>query len=1044
MKRKIAVVPPSPNPGDPVPFHRMGDEVFEEMCCALLASEPGIRRADLYGRPREPQFGVDVLGELDREEGIDVVSCKCRGQVKRSELGQWSDDFLRHCEGHWQPRRVRRFVLAVAADVKSSMRRAEIEVEKSRFSALGMAYEIWPPRLLQEKLRLHPGLVAQFLGREWVARLCGPSASPAHDPRRLLDERARYWQAGEFEKAAACAQDAAELARVAGDTETMRKALRCAARDLGDQLVSSRSNETEAKKITTRIASHIAELESLGLPKAEVALERALLARLEVRPDEALRYAQAAETETDDPETIADALLVQLQANWQKETPERGVELGDRVKALQARLTRGDPKLVLGASWLRTLRRAAECSADDIADFVRLVRRLVAEEQVATARALMLIDEVVRDFGRANDLEGVLVLLKLALETASAISDPLRAANVCLQIAEVSAELGNGGAAKEHLGLADTWMDRLKSDGTTTWTHRKALSLVTRGNIEARFARKLESSDSAVSALHRQAAYATLKEALKFAEAHEAELVGDFGAFLADLCFRLGDAAEALGRRLEAAGYFRKARSDQIMSDDRFRGLGVRAWTREADALLFGGKPAEARAVLVELLAAPETPDKVHEEARSNIRWLDTTIAPVTEWFDSEAAAKVSRGVMRDGLRPVIAEQLRPLVEWFQAFPTDDAGRHAYSEFLDIWGRGGFSRVVAAVRADPLNAISVDAASVDDIARMARTFCPLYDSVIVNWKGLLHPALGIVPMPDELGPPGAFGGQGYVRTSDELEGKDGYHAAIGWANYLPREVAEFLATDALALLRSGRLVVLPAPLVGCTQTAVGWTDNLLADALLGGVVKTASLHIGERSGKEPRIEERAFDLATVSVPFIDNVSLSDLDSVLQDSAAWLSSLRRLLRNSIGSGDLRSERWDGLGSYFSDIRDACRQLEERWVTLTTSRAGTGWHVGAALSAFSAAPRRDDRPGSDAITDVLRSIARGEPDLGPWIPFWRLQRAGGELNWARAFDNPSTPPDEVARLHGFSSALAQGWLFPGDGGPGMVTAFVPGDQ
>lgn len=1034
-------ISPSPNPGDPVPFHRMSDDVFEEMCSALLAKEPGIRRADLYGRPREPQFGIDVLGEHERDGVIDVVSCKCHAQIKRGDLAKWSDDFLTFWDSHWQSQGARRFVLAVAADIKSSARRTEIEIEKARFSALGLVYEIWPPRTLQEKIRSHPGLVAQFLGREWVPRLCGPSASPL-DARGLLDERATLWQSGSFAKAAACAEAAAELVRVTGDKNALRDALRCAARDLGDHFVSTQLSETEGRKITARIASHIAELEVLELPKAEIALERALLARLEAKPDDALAYAQAAERETDDPEALADALLVQLQANWQKGSPERGLDLRGRIEAVESRLSRGDPKLVLRASWLRTLLRAGECSSDEVAGFVELVRGLVAGSQVPPTRAVILIDEVVRDFGRANDLVGTLALLKLALEVTTNTPDAARAATISLQIAEISAELVQAAEAQKHLGIAEGWMDRLKSDDATDWMSRKALALVTSGNVEARLARKLETSDAAESRRHRRAAYEKLKEALAFSQAHEADLTGDFGGFRADLCFRLGEVADALGRRLEAARYFRSARSAQIMSDDRFRGLGARAWMREADALLFGGKPAEARGLLVEFVEAAGLPDTSREEARSNIRWLDNHIAPVVAWFDSDAATQLSRKVMRDGLRPVIADQLLPLTEWFQAFPRGEDGRHAYSEFLDIWGRGGFSRVVAAVRADALNAISVDATSADEIARMARTFCPLYETVIVNWKGPLHPALGIVPMPDNLGPPGAFGGQGYMRTSDMLVGMDGYHVAVGWANYLPREIAEFLATDALALLRSGRLVVFPAPLVGCTQTSVGWTDNLLADALLGGVVKTASLGPKERPEGKTMPIDRVFDLSTTRIPFIDNVPLCDLDSVLDDSAAWLSPLRGLLRSSIGSGDLRSERWDGLGSYFSEIREACRHLEEKWIALTASRAGAGWHLDAASTAFSAALRDDERPGSDDITDVLRSIARAEPESGPWIPFWRLQRAGGDLNWTGALDNRSTPPDEMAQLHGIQGRLAQGWLFPGDGGPGIATAFMPG--
>jgi hypothetical protein len=181
-------IPPSPNPGDPVPFRTMSGDVFEEMCSSLLAREPGIRQADLYGRPRESQFGIDILGEHERDNVVDVISCKCRGQIKRGELAKWSDDFLNYWDYHWRSQNVRRFVLAVAADIKSSARRTEVEAERARFSALGLTYEVWPPRTLQEKIRSHPGLVAQFLGREWVQRLCGSMAFSIEDPRYLLGD----------------------------------------------------------------------------------------------------------------------------------------------------------------------------------------------------------------------------------------------------------------------------------------------------------------------------------------------------------------------------------------------------------------------------------------------------------------------------------------------------------------------------------------------------------------------------------------------------------------------------------------------------------------------------------------------------------------------------------------------------------------------------------------------------------------------------------------------------------------------------------------
>ena len=98
--------------------------------------------------------------------------------------------------------------------------------------------------------------------------------------------------------------------------------------------------------------------------------------------------------------------------------------------------------------------------------------------------------------------------------------------------------------------------------------------------------------------------------------------------------------------------------------------------------------------------------------------------------------------------------------------------------------------------------------------------------------------------------------------------------------------------------------------------------------------------------------------------------------------------------------MRHELWDSIRPYFSDIRDAFRQLEEGWKSLIRIKPQrTEWHIADATSTFSAASRRYDTPGSDSMTDILRSIAGNNPDLGPWIPFWRLQNAGGQINWTR---------------------------------------------
>lgn len=181
---------PSPNRSRPPAFNELEAECFEEMCCALLDKEPEIRTADRYRTARQLQFGVDIVGELDDHSGIHVVSCKCYGSLRKGQLELFSNEFLPHWEAHWREKGVRRFVLCIATDIRSQQRKAEIREQRKRFRELGITYEVWGPRQLQEKLRPHPGIVSQFLGSTFVSILCGesqPASAPPASGRALLD-----------------------------------------------------------------------------------------------------------------------------------------------------------------------------------------------------------------------------------------------------------------------------------------------------------------------------------------------------------------------------------------------------------------------------------------------------------------------------------------------------------------------------------------------------------------------------------------------------------------------------------------------------------------------------------------------------------------------------------------------------------------------------------------------------------------------------------------------------------------------------------------
>ncbi len=180
----MTVPSPSPNRSRPPRFFEMDDEAFEELCCALFDKEPNIQKADRYRAPRECQFGIDILGERVGG-GVEVVSCKCCSVIKKSDIPTWCDDFLKHWDTHWKDQGVRRFVLAVAVDVRSERRQAEIKQQRDRFRALGVEFDVWAPRQLQEKLRPYRGIASQYLTEVIANQLCGNPQSAVTQP--ILD-----------------------------------------------------------------------------------------------------------------------------------------------------------------------------------------------------------------------------------------------------------------------------------------------------------------------------------------------------------------------------------------------------------------------------------------------------------------------------------------------------------------------------------------------------------------------------------------------------------------------------------------------------------------------------------------------------------------------------------------------------------------------------------------------------------------------------------------------------------------------------------------
>jgi nucleoside phosphorylase len=839
-----------------------------------------------------------------------------------------------------------------------------------------------------------------------------------HDAEAKMDAAHAALDTNDFDTAAQCAEAGADLAMAAGDKDLERRTILQAVRAWGEHMGCQHLQEADIAATSKRARKLVERLQTLGERPGIIALELAQLGRFDRPASEVLEYVAQAGLDKD-PIIRAEALVIHLHTLWRMKDLNAVTDLAATVTEL-GQMVPEDMRLVIDATWLRTLCKAGHQQDAHVRAFVSLLDAIASPEHTSYQRTAMVIGQVASEFNMAGHVSESRALCEAAYRVVEGHADGRMLMNIALQAAELSAQLKDATTARLYLGRAESWATEGHEDAESAATAR-ANVLFAKGRTLVRIADQTEPRDEG---LYREA-FDALQSALTFGRDHRLEIQGQVDLFLADVSWWLGRTAVNIGNLTKACECLKAVRSDAAMANRHFREEVVsRAWLLEAESLALAGRVSEAASTATALVSDARFSEQSKKRAREFERYLDERIRPLLDWFHSADALAIARDCGARGLRGVVAEQVRPLIGWWRDWHEEKSGIETL--FYDFWGRGGFSGVAAAIRAKAHAAIAVDACSVAEIRDWARILCPLFETVVVKWKGELGSGMVIVPQHgDFLG----AGGHGYAVTADRTSDKR-YVVSMSWANPIPPEVTTFLAREALPLFSAGRLLVLPAPLVGCSQSAVGWTDNLLLEGLLGGIVGVA-----RNSATDADTPQRVLDLSRVKLPFIDNISMSDLASVLDDTDRWTGPLRRHVMKAYESGDLNNERWASITSLEQEIQDACRELTEGWTAVVGGRDWRVAHLDASIAAGSRGPAH--APAREPITGLLQSVASGNREVAPWIPYWRLQDRGGYLNWTCPLDNQDTPPDQgmMARMAAMGmekSPELHSWLYPGTPG------------
>jgi tetratricopeptide (TPR) repeat protein len=270
---------------------------------------------------------------------------------------------------------------------------------------------------------------------------------------------------------------------------------------------------------------------------------------------------------------------------------------------------------------------------------------------------------------------------------------------------------------------------------------------------------------------------------------------------------------------------------------------------------------------------------------------------------------------------------------------TDDNYQNV-GVLYDFWGGGNAARVLANLREHAPDHFTpfVEVRSVQEVRRAIRMLTLVSDCLVLLWKGAIETGWTktVVPADYECGGAGYLGFYGTLFRGPKVPGP--WVGVLGRGPYLPPELIKFLATDALPLIEQGRLFVVPAPAIGCSEDPFGAPEYLLAD-LMAATPLAQSIPSGQ-----------AFPLGIL--PYFEDAPFG----TLADLAAKDADAPRRLRLALirKTGELRSHRTAETVSreIADEIADALAALDSTHRGLSRKRGYSTGHdpLGATAISF----------------------------------------------------------------------------------------------
>jgi len=165
-------LPVRPRP-QTLPLDELPWEIFQRLCARLAQRCGDVEYCQEYGLPGQDQEGIDVYVRRKSTGRYAVWQCKRYQRATAAVIRSAIDDFM---SGEWLTK-AEEFVFCISAPMEDRQIADEIEAQSQRLRAHSVALTTLGVTQLSERLKEHPDLVDDFLGREWAREFCGDEAA---------------------------------------------------------------------------------------------------------------------------------------------------------------------------------------------------------------------------------------------------------------------------------------------------------------------------------------------------------------------------------------------------------------------------------------------------------------------------------------------------------------------------------------------------------------------------------------------------------------------------------------------------------------------------------------------------------------------------------------------------------------------------------------------------------------------------------------------------------------------------------------------------